>query len=95
MRKSELIDAVAERSGLKKSDAHDAVEAFMKAVQSALVDGDSVSLVGFGTFKVNYRAPREGRNPRNNEPVKIPACSVPAFTAGKTFKDLINKNSEK
>ena len=53
MRKSELIDAVAERSGLKKSDAHDAVEAFMKAVQSALVDGDSVSLVGFGTFKVN------------------------------------------
>ena len=94
MKKSGLIDAVAEKTGMKKSDAHDAVEAFIKAVQASLVEGDSVSLVGFGTFKLNYRAPRQGRNPKTNEPVEIPACNVPSFTAGKSFREAVNNGQD-
>lgn len=88
--KTELVDAVAEKAELKKSDAKNAVEAVLNAIQDALVKGDTVQLVGFGTFKVNHRAARTGRNPRTNQEINIPATSVPAFVAGKALKAAVN-----
>lgn len=90
MNKSELIDAIADHADLSKADAGRAVDAFMESVKKALKKGDTVSLVGFGTFAVRKRAARTGRNPRTNETIKIKASKVPAFKAGKALKDALN-----
>lgn len=90
MNKTEIIDAIAAEAGLTKVDAGKALNAFTDAITKALKSGDSVTLVGFGTFKVNARAARTGRNPRTGAELKIAARKAPAFTAGKTLKDAIN-----
>jgi len=89
--KAELISVMAEKSGLTKKDTEKALNAFMEAVEEALVNGDKVQLVGFGTFEVRERSARKGRNPQTGEEIDIPAASVPAFKAGKALKDSINK----
>ena len=89
MNKSELIEAIAQQAGLTKTDAGKAVDAFTAVVKDALKSGDSIALVGFGTFKVAERAARQGLNPRTKEAIKIPAARVPKFTAVKTLKDAV------
>ena len=91
MNKAELIDAVAEKSGLSKTDAQKTVEALFDTIQVALKKGDDVRLVGFGTFSVSARAASEGRNPRTGEAIKIPARKQPKFRAGKELKEAVNK----
>ena len=90
MNKNDLVDAVAERTGLAKSDAARAVEAVLGSVTETLQKGDQVALSGFGTFVVKARAARTGRNPRTGESIAIPASRVPAFKAGKALKDALN-----
>ena len=90
MNKSELIDAIAAASGLSKADAGRALDGFTSAVTGALKGGDSVSMVGFGTFAVKHRAARSGRNPRTGETIKIKASNNPSFKAGKALKDAVN-----
>ena len=90
MNKGELIDAVAASAGLSRSDATKAVDAVLDNVTRALSSGNSVSLVGFGTFTVKERAARMGRNPRTGEPIQIKASKVPGFKAGKALKDAVN-----
>ncbi len=90
MNKTEIIDAIATDAGLTKTDAGKALNAFTDAITKALKGGDSVTLVGFGTFKVNARAACTGRNPRTGAELKIAARKAPAFTAGKTLKDAVN-----
>ena len=90
MNKSDLVDAIAESAGLSKADAGRAVDAFVDTVTSALKSGQSVSLVGFGTFSVRDRAARTGRNPRTGETIEIAASKNPAFKAGKALKDAVN-----
>jgi len=90
MNKSELIDAVSGQSGLAKAEAARAVDAVIDAVSAALKSGDSVALVGFGTFTVKARAARTGLNPRTREPLQIPASKMPVFKAGKALKDAVN-----
>ena len=89
MNKSELIDAIAEASGLTKADAGRALDGFVGAVTGALSKGDSVTLVGFGTFAVKERAERVGRNPQTGREITIQAAKLPGFKAGKTLKDAI------
>ncbi|MBQ8637001.1 MAG: HU family DNA-binding protein [Clostridia bacterium] len=91
MNKSELVAAVAEKAALSKKDAEKAVNAVVAAVTDALVDGDKVQLVGFGTFETRARGARTGKNPRTGEAIKIAASKVPAFKAGKALKDAVNK----
>ncbi len=90
MNKSELVAAMAAKSGLSKKDSEKALAAFVDAVMDALKKGDKVSLVGFGTFDVRERAARTGLNPRTKEPIEIHASKAPAFKAGKAFKDALN-----
>ncbi len=90
MNKSELIDAVSAASGLAKTDATRAVDAVFDSITAALKSGDSVSLVGFGTFAVKARAARAGRNPRTGEVINIAASKMPVFKAGKGIKDAVN-----
>jgi len=90
MNKNDLIGAVADASGLTKSDATKAVEGVFDAITSALKKGDEVRLVGFGTFSVAKRKASTGRNPRTGEPMKIKASSAPKFKAGKGLKDAVN-----
>ena len=89
--KTELIASVAQKSDLTKKDAEKAVKAVFEAVSESLKKGDKVQIIGFGTFEVRARKAREGRNPRNNKPIKIPASKTPAFKAGKQLKDMVNK----
>ena len=91
MNKSELIAAMAEKSGLSKKDSEKALGAFMDTVVDSLKDGDKVALVGFGTFDVRERAARPGLYPRTKEQIEIAASKAPAFKAGKAFKDELNK----
>lgn len=90
MNKSELIANVAAKSGLKKKDAEGAIAAFVECVQQALIEGDKVQLIGFGTFEVRQRAARTGRNPSTKEEIQIPASNTPVFKAGKALKDAVN-----
>lgn len=91
MNKSELIDAIAEESGLTKVDAAKALDAITGAIVNAVASGDSVSLIGFGTFKASARAAREGQNPKTGEKLTIAATTVPKFSAGATFKAAVAK----
>jgi DNA-binding protein HU-beta len=90
MNKSDLIDNIADAAGLSKADAGRALDATVDAITSALKKGQSVSLVGFGTFTVRDRAARTGRNPRTGETIQIKASKNPAFKAGKALKDAVN-----
>ncbi len=90
MNKAELIDAVAGQAGLQKAEATRAVEAVFDSISAALKSGDTVALLGFGTFSVKARAARAGRNPRTGETIEIPASKVPGFKAGKALKDAVN-----
>lgn len=91
MNKTELVAAVATKADVSKKDATAAVDAVFEAVTEALVNGDKVQLVGFGTFEVKDRAARQGQNPRTKEPITIPASKAPTFKAGKALKDAVAK----
>ena len=90
MNKSDLVDAIAKSADISKAAASRALDATVESIKKALKKGDTVSLVGFGTFKVGKRAARNGRNPRTGETIKIKAAKVPKFTAGKGLKDAVN-----
>jgi len=90
MNKGELIDSVANQTNLSKADAGRAVDALIDAIEGTLKVGNTVSLVGFGTFSVKNRAARQGRNPRTGETIQIKASRVPSFKAGKALKDAVN-----
>ncbi|MBR2850227.1 MAG: HU family DNA-binding protein, partial [Clostridia bacterium] len=83
MNKTQLIDVVATKTGLKKKDAEAAVNAVNEAITEALKAGDKVQIIGFGTYEVKERAAREGRNPKTGETITIAASKTPAFSAGK------------
>ena len=89
MNKTELIAALAEKAEVSKKDAEKLLNAFVETVQDAVKADDIVQLVGFGTFESKARAAREGKNPQTGEKIKIAACKVPAFKAGKAFKDML------
>lgn len=91
MNKSDLIAAIAAKTGDTKKGAEAALNAFTSAVTESLVKGEKVQLVGFGSFEVRKRAARKGRNPQTKEEIKIPASKAPVFKAGKALKDLVNK----
>ncbi|MBM2829389.1 MAG: family DNA-binding protein [Gammaproteobacteria bacterium] len=90
MNKAELIDAIAESADLSKASAARSLDAALDAITKALKRGDSITLVGFGTFSVRKRAARMGRNPRTGETIKIKASKVPGFKSGKALKGAIN-----
>ena len=91
MNKSELVAYMAEQAGISKKDAEAALNAFIDGVTDAVKKGDSVTLVGFGTFKSSERSARKGRNPRTGAELDIPAMRVPSFSAGKSFKDAVRE----
>ena len=90
MNKSEFVAAVSDAAGLTKVEGARAVEAIIETVKKTLKKGDTISLVGFGTFIVRKRAARTGRNPRTGAQIKIKASKNPSFKAGKALKDAIN-----
>ncbi|WP_420605773.1 HU family DNA-binding protein [Novosphingopyxis sp.] len=90
MNKQDLVNQVADTSGLSKSDASKAVESVFDTITSTLKSGGDVRLVGFGTFSVSQRKASTGRNPRTGEPMTIPASTQPKFKAGKALKDAVN-----
>ncbi|OTP75665.1 HU family DNA-binding protein [Caballeronia sordidicola] len=91
MNKQELIDAVANETGSNKTAAAEMIDAFLATVTNALAKGDAVQLIGFGSFSTGARAARTGRNPRTGEALQLPASKTVKFTAGKAFKDVVNK----
>ena len=90
MNKSELITAIAEHANLSKVDAGRALDSLIKTIETTLKAGDSVALIGFGSFEVKARAERSGRNPQTGEAITIAASQVPSFKAGKSLKDAVN-----
>ncbi len=91
MSKGDLITAIANRAGLTKKAAGDALEAFIDTVTGELTNGEQVTITGFGTFKVSHRAARTGVNPQNpSQKIQIKASKVPTFKAGKNLKDSVN-----
>ena len=91
MNKTELIAAVAEKTGMTKKDAERVINATVETITSSLVAGDKVQVSGFGNFEVKAREARVGRNPRTKETIEIPATRLPAFKAAKALKDAIAK----
>jgi DNA-binding protein HU-beta len=91
MNKAELVAAVAGKTGLTKKAAEQAIDATVCAISCELKRGGKIQLVGFGTFEVKARAARTGLNPKTKEKIQIAASKVPAFKAGKTLKDAVNK----
>ena len=91
MNKAELVAAMAEKTELSKKDAEAALKAFTDVVAEELKKGEKIQLVGFGTFEVAVRAERTGRNPQTGKEIKIAAKTVPAFSAGKKFKEAVAK----
>jgi len=89
MNKPELVNAIAEKAGLKKKEAEAALNAFVETVEEALKKGDKVALIGFGTFGTRKRAKRTGVNPKTGKKIKIPAKTVPFFKAGKKLKESV------
>ncbi|MCD6526761.1 MAG: HU family DNA-binding protein [Desulfuromonas sp.] len=90
MTKTELVNAIAEKSELSKSDSEKALKAFVDTITEALKAGDKIAMVGFGTFSVGDRAARVGKNPQTGAAINIPAAKVPKFKAGKALKDAVN-----
>ena len=91
MTKAELINAVAQKTGLSKKDSEKAVVAVIDSISETLAAGEKVALVGFGTFEVKELAAREGINPRTKEKIEIPASKLPSFKAGKGLKEIVSK----
>ncbi|MFQ3615397.1 MAG: HU family DNA-binding protein [Cyanobacteriota bacterium] len=91
MNKGELVDAVAEKANVTKKQADAVLSAAIDSIMEAVSKGEKVTLVGFGSFEPRERKEREGRNPKTGEAMKIPATKVPAFSAGKLFKDMVAK----
>ena len=91
MNKKDLITAIAEETGMTKKDVATAVDAAFDKITAAMVAGDKVQLMGFGTFETRERGERTSKNPRTGETVTIAACKAPAFKAGKALKDAVNK----
>ena len=91
MNKTELIAAVAEKAGISKKDADAAVNTTLDTIVEMVPAGDKVQLVGFGTFEPRERSAKTGKNPRTGESIEIPASKIPAFKAGKAFKDIVNQ----
>lgn len=91
MNKSELIASMAEKSGLNKKDAENALAALVHSIQQVLSEGDKVQIIGFGSFEVRERAERKGRNPQTKEEITIPASKAPIFKAGKALKDAVEE----
>ena len=91
MNKSDLIAAIAAKTGDTKKDAEATLNAFIDVVTESLAKEEKVQLVGFGSFEVRKRAARKGRNPQTKEEIKIPASKAPVFKAGKALKDVVNK----
>ena len=90
MKKADLINIIAQRSSLTKKDSAVALDATLAAITDALAKGDSLTLVGFGTFSVSERAAREGINPLTKAPLQIKAAKIPKFKPGKALRDSIN-----
>ena len=91
MNKTELVEAMANKTGATKKATAETLEALVKVVSETLKKGEKIQLVGFGTFEVRKRAARKGRNPQTKEEIKIPASKAPAFKAGKALKEVVNK----
>jgi DNA-binding protein HU-beta len=89
MNKGELVDKVAEKADVTKKQADAVLTAAIESIMEAVSDGEKVTLVGFGSFELRERKEREGRNPKTGETMTIPASKVPAFSAGKLFKDKV------
>ncbi len=90
MNKTELVAAVAEKTGLTKKDAEKALCALIETVKEEVAKNEKVQLIGFGTFEARKRNARTGKNPQSGAAIEIPAATVPAFKAGKAFKDMVN-----
>jgi DNA-binding protein HU-beta len=91
MTKSELISTVAAKAGLKKKEAEATVNAVFDEISNALIEGNKVQIIGFGTFDVRERKARQGKNPQTKETIEIPASKSAAFRPGKALKDAVNK----
>ncbi|HEX2946914.1 MAG TPA: HU family DNA-binding protein [Clostridia bacterium] len=91
MNKSDLISSMASKGDITKVDAEKALNAFVESVEEALVNGDKVQLVGFGSFEVRERAARKGRNPQTKKEITIKASKAPVFKVGKALKDMVNE----
>lgn len=91
MNKTELVAAVAEKSGLTKKDAEKAVSSVIETIIESVANGEKVQIVGFGTFEQRQRNARTGCDPRTKQQIEIPASKVPAFKAGNAFKEAVNK----
>lgn len=90
MTKAELVVNVAEKAGLNRKEAEKAVSAVFETIKNALVEGDKVQIIGFGTFENRERSARTGRNPRTGAPIDIPSSKLPSFKAGKGLKEAVN-----
>jgi DNA-binding protein HU-beta len=91
MNQTELIQEVADEANLTKTQTQAAVRALLKTIMRVVADGDKVTLVGFGSFEPKVRSAREGRNPKTGDTIQIPAARVPTFSAGKAFREAVNK----
>jgi DNA-binding protein HU-beta len=92
MNKGELVDKVAEKASVTKKEADAVITATIESIMEAVADGQKVTLVGFGSFEPRERKEREGRNPKTGDTMVIPATKVPAFSAGKLFKEKVSTN---
>ncbi|WP_299695511.1 HU family DNA-binding protein [uncultured Vibrio sp.] len=90
MKRKELVEHIAEKADINKKEADTALKAIIDGITNTLADGDDVTLVGFGTFKISHRAAREGRNPKTGEVIQISASKSPTFKAGKELKAQVN-----
>ncbi|MFM0197896.1 HU family DNA-binding protein [Paraburkholderia strydomiana] len=90
MNKQELVDAVAGQTGTSKAEAAETIDALIAAITTAVTQGDTVQLIGFGSFSIGQRAARTGRNPATGAEIQIAAAKTVKFTAGKAFKDAVN-----
>ena len=91
MNKTELVNAMTTETGVSKKNVEKVLNSFINVVSNEMANKGKVQLVGFGTFETRQRAARKGLNPQTKEEIKIPACTVPAFKAGKALKDKVNK----
>ncbi|WAR44504.1 HU family DNA-binding protein [Methylomonas rapida] len=90
MNKSELIDSIAQHANLTKAEAGKALDGLIHSIENTLKQGDSVALVGFGTFELKHRGERKGRNPQTGAEITIAAATVPSFKPGKALKEAVN-----
>ncbi|OQX35191.1 MAG: DNA-binding protein HU [Oceanospirillales bacterium LUC14_002_19_P2] len=93
MNQAQLIELLARQADLSKAQAERALKATLENIQEALAKGDAIQLTGFGTFSVNERAARTGRNPQTGQPIQIDAARIPSFKAGKMLKEAVNHKS--